>query len=466
MGLLLPLLPAALLLAHGIAASLPEPTSFFALETTRALGWHWRWLLLGSGIAVCLIPALRRWIWGALQTMGKEWNRWPRWIRVGCLFFGVGGLLVGIRCQNFYLGDSYHLVHAIPRGLWVSWNEPLDIMLHAGLHRVLVWFTPLATAEGAYAILSIGAGLVYMGLPGRIARVAGLTGNARSLFIGAMLSMGAMQLFFGYAESYTLCSLVIVLYMASGMRRLCEGTNIALAAFLAGLAVSLHPLSLTLGPSLLYLAWVETGQERKIAHAGGPGALDRWRRLGSAGFWFGLPILLLIVGVVLGGYGLARFGKTDNPGGADKQMLVPLWETSSRFERYTLLSREHVSDKLSALTAGSALGLPMVLLGLLAAWRRRQKLDRGALFLGILAAGMLIFVALWNPDLGAARDWDLFAPAAFPVTALGAYLLATNLQGRQLRDAALLYPMAAAMVAIPWIWSNSTRAMPPRGWRG
>ncbi len=92
--------------------------------------------------------------------------------------------------------------------------------------------------------------------------------------------------------------------------------------------------------------------------------------------------------------------------------------------------------------------------------------DRAAIFLGTAAGGMLLWVFLWNPDLGAARDWDLFAPAAFPLTAWGAYLMASHLDEATLETAAVTYPLSSFLVTAPWIAENSVRALPgtrPRG---
>ena len=79
-----------------------------------------------------------------------------------------------------------------------------------------------------------------------------------------MLTCGSVQLFFGYAESYTLVSLLSLLSLTAGLRSLRLGAGASGAAFLGGLAVCFHPLAFTLGPALLLLAW---GSIRRLALA-------------------------------------------------------------------------------------------------------------------------------------------------------------------------------------------------------
>jgi hypothetical protein len=455
MRFLLLLAPAVLLVAHGLLAG-RDPELLFGLNATRGWPAALRWAWLGLGLAAVVSPRLREMIAAAAGRVAAPFGRLPRPLRLALLGLAAFAVLLALRCRNFYLGDSFHLIHAIPRGLWVHWNEPLDILLHAAVHRPIAWLTGAATAEWSYALLSALAGVLYLPLPGRIAAELGLAGSARALFVGLMLTGGAMQLFFGYAESYTLCSLTLTAYLLLAARSLRRGTSVVPPGLMAGLAVCFHPLTLSLGPSLLVLAWLHPH--------GRPGRLLRSIKACAA---FALPAVLLVLALVgPGGYSLSRLGQVDKPGGGDGKMLVPLWKTETRFEYKTLFSARHVLDVANQLVLTSPLGLPAVGLGLLAAWRRRRRLDQAALLLGSAAAGMMIFLCLWNPDLGAARDWDLFAPVAFPLTALGAYLLAAHLDERDRRTAAVLYPLCSALVTAPWIAGNAVPAMPPAGWRG
>lgn len=442
--ILLLLGPVALLAAHGLLAE-GDPALVFGFDALRGWSWPARWGWLGLGLAAAAIGPLRRGLFESVRAAAHGLDRLGWAGRVALPLAAAAAVLIVLRCQNFYLGDSFHLINAIPKGLLLHWNEPLDILAHALAYRALAALSGAGSAEGAYAALSILAGLAYLFVPGRMAATLGLEGAARGLFVGMMLSCGAVQLYFGYAESYTLCSLALTLYLAAALRHLRQGSGVALPALLAGLAICFHPLTLSLGPSGLYLALARPGRARSLA---------------TAAFFAALPVALLALGMTLAGHGLGRIGSTDLPGGGDHDMLVPLWQAGTRFERVTLFSGRHLLDVLNQIVLISPLALPMLALG---RWPRK---DPAAVFLALAAGGMLLFLFLWNPDLGAARDWDLFAPVAFPLTALAAYLFARPLQGRDLEDAAVIYPLASALVTAAWIAGNAVRQMPPPQWRG
>lgn len=473
--------PVALLLMHALLAE-ADPRKFFGFDSTRIWPIWLRWTWLGLGILAAISDTVRSRLTRAAIATRLMTGRVPpilRWIGIVAV---TVALLVGLRCQNFFLGDSYHLIRAIPRGLMVHWNEPLDILLHALVFRGLAVFLEMSSAEWSYVVVSGAAGLVYVFLPSRMARELELEGSAKALFVGMMLTCGSIQLFFGYAESYTLVSLLSLLSLTAGLRSLRLGTGAGGAAFLGGLAVCFHPLAFTLGPALLLLAW------------------GSMRRLALAAVCYVLPIGLLILGMTIGGHGLSMLGTVDKPGGGDNSMLVPLWETDARYERTTLFAPRHFWEVFNTVCLSSPLALPMIAFGLGFARKGRRRgavttdaetkgqrraevaaesglpgpssAGEGATesgwrigaggFLAAAAAGMGLFVALWNPDLGAAGDWDLFAAAGFVFTVYGAYLMCHALDEEELRLAAVLYPLSSFLVTAPWILGNSVRAIPPR----
>ncbi len=74
------------------------------------------------------------------------------------------------------------------------------------------------------------------------------------------------------------------------------------------------------------------------------------------------PMVLVAGGVVLlmelSGNGLAALTTTDRPGGGDGALFVPLTETTTRWEHYTMFSWAHLLDWLNMqmLTAPVTLG--------------------------------------------------------------------------------------------------------------
>ncbi len=478
-GALVALCPLAVLAVFGALADAPW-RGVFGVDALRGWGPA-RWAWLGLGVLLVVSPSLRAGAIRALAGVAARWRRMPGGLRRGLSLMAWAGLFVGWRCQNFFLGDSFQLTHTVGRLLYVHWSEPLDILLHAGGYSVLHAVTGATTAELSYVALSTLAGLAYVQLPPLIARDLGLDEHGRRLLVGLMWTVGAMQLFFGYVESYTLCSLGLTAYMALALRVLRPGWSQPTGAstserdpgarqrrllrwtgLTAGVTVCLHPLTLSAMPSLLVVAWAAPALlpgRSAGAHLEVTVATRAWSVVRTLA-WTALPVALLIAGVHLSGHGLDRFGHTDVPGGGDGRMLVPLLEATTRFERKTLLSWLHWRDVLNELTLIAPLGLVALLVGGVAGALRGFRWDARLSFLAVATAGMAVFVTLWNPDLGAARDWDLYAPAAFPLTLFGALLLCRTLRPDEVETASVTWPLTALLVTAPWVWANSHRRVP------
>jgi len=86
-----------------------------------------------------------------------------------------------------------------------------------------------------------------------------------------------------------------------------------------------------------------------------------------------------------------------------------------------------------------------------------------------------LFISVWNPDYGGRRDWDLFAPAALPLTLLAAYLWRDMaepagkpsgdmpvLSQAELAEAALMVAGVSAIFTAAWVYSNTI----PWSWPG
>ncbi len=139
--------------------------------------------------------------------------------------------------------------------------------------------------------------------------------------------------------------------------------------------------------------------------------------------------MLLVAGATVlmmevGGHGVAMLFYGDRPGGDDGRWLVPLWETTTRREHYTMFSWLHLRDLLNQQALVAPVVLPALLLGWLGTLQRstgldqRQRTQSIGRFLCWAAGAHLLLVCLWNPDFGGQRDWDLFSLAAIPTTLL------------------------------------------------
>ncbi|WP_423222243.1 hypothetical protein [Candidatus Amarolinea aalborgensis] len=279
-------------------------------------------------------------------------------------------LFWALRLVHTRWGDAYILTNAIPLPdpalrLVYTWQAPLTVFWHAKLWALgqRLWQWP--DAFPAYAITSVAAGAVYVFVVLQLAWEVGRRRGQRLLVAGLLLSLGAMQLFFGYVENYTLPAVAIMIYLWLAARTLAGKTPLWAAAAALGLANALHPSTLNLAPSLLILT---AASARRI---GWPRAL-----LQTA-----VPLLLIGAGVIAfmqaGGHGIQALLTSDRPGGGDARWLVPLWTTSTRWEHYTMFSWGHLVDIVNQQLLSAPVSLAVVLL-CLGFWRQTRHLTRPA----------------------------------------------------------------------------------------
>lgn len=450
-SILFPLLTLMLLALHLYVWTLPRTPTPIPEPNTPEAHWWGLWpvtYLPGWAMAVGVGLVL-------LALVVSVW--WPAWIeRVGerGWEWGIGLLVIGGLVIGFYLlpvvhtrwGDAYILTKALALDdpalrLTHSWQAPLDVRLHSQLwitfHERFGW----NDAMPVYHLLSPVAGLVYLLAAVGISRQ--LNPLPHWIPFALLTSIGVMQLFFGYIENYSFAAAGILLYLWLGLRVLKHQSPLWLAALALAVTNALHPSTLVYGLSLLYLGWYRSRDE--IGNTRDASRITLRQSSGQAhhGLQITLPMLLIGGGTILmmelGGHGIGALLTTDRPGGGDARWLVPLWETSTRWEQYTLLSWPHLRDMINQQLLVAPIVLPGILLVLcdyvLRDYVLRDKDSRNhavrstqhtTTFLSLAALPHLLLTWLWNPDYGGQRDWDLFSLAAIPLTVLFAWLLASR----------------------------------------
>lgn len=370
-------------------------------------------------------------------------------------------------------GDAYLLSRALAwpdpdLRLTHSWQAPLDVFLHSQIwlrfHQAFGWG---ADATPVYRLLSPLAGALYLLIALAMAQEDEQTPNW--LTFGLLASLGVLQLFFGYVENYSFAAVGVLCYLWLGLRTLRGRAPLWLAALALAITNGLHPSTVVLAPSLLYLGWQWwTGQR---ARGAGRDASAR------AIVAIAAPMLLVAGGVLFlmesGGHGVAALLTSDRPGGGDGRWLVPLFATTTRWEHYTMFSWQHLRDFLNEQMLVAPVVLPALLL--LAIFTRFREVAKPSLSqvhappmetstrFFLLAAGFhLLLTWLWNPDYGGQRDWDLFSLAAIPTALLLAHLLPRRLSRRALVPAVLPLLLVQALHTTAWIYQNRL----PWNWPG
>ena len=370
-------------------------------------------------------------------------------------------LLSALTLPLFYLGrvvhtrwgDAYLLVKGIAHPdvrLTYNWQAPLDIFVHARLFQLGERLWGWTDAMPAYWWLSSLAGAVAVWTLFRLADEIGRSDAERWTIFGVMATLGAMQLFFGYPENYTLISLLILLYLWLGWRFVQGKTSLWTPSIILALAHAFHPATLILQPSLWFLAWWASSRKHEVSR--------RWWRIIAY-----LPALILppvVIGAAtfalmsVGGRGMNAFLGEEAPGGGDHRWLVPLTTLSSDWEYYTQFSRGHLIEFINQQLLVMPFTLPLLLALILGFWRRLPK-DGYALFLFVAASAYVLLTWLWNPDYGGQRDWDLFAPAAWPATMLAVYWLTRVFQNSVLVRTATIIIAVQFVHTLAWVYSNT-----------
>jgi hypothetical protein len=138
--------------------------------------------------------------------------------------------------------------------------------------------------------------------------------------------------------------------------------------------------------------------------------------------------------------------------GNNPYMLVPL----SSQDTYTLVSWTHLANLVNEHALVAPVALPLLVL--VALWYHRRLPWRDPLVVALLlsAAGLLLFASTLYPDLGAANDWDLFAPAALPYTLLAGFAFTRAVRdGEGKAFAAMVLLFSAGAHAALWVLQNA-----------
>jgi hypothetical protein len=364
-----------------------------------------------------------------------------------------------------------------------SWQAPLDVFIHSQVWLTFQAIWGWSDAAPVYRLLSPLAGILYLLAALGLSRSSHFSPGW--LAFGLLASVGLLQLFFGYVENYSFAAAGVLIFLCFGLGIMIWSLPLWAASLTLAFTAALHPSTLVLIPSLLFLGWWT------------------WRkgtlRLAAVAAQILVPMVVVVGGTVLlmtaGGHGLQALVSTDRPGGGDARWFVPLAETQTRWEHYTMWSLAHLRDFLNEQLLVAPVVLPgLILIGLWCASLKligrsdvrpthvtgekrgdlvtgfsgpnsaarhdtnRRRCWRGAptTFLLIATAFYLLFIWTWNPDYGGQRDWDLFSLFALPATLLLAALLPAVLpERRYLRAAALPLLLVQAMHTAAWIYQNT-----------
>ncbi len=383
---------------------------------------------------VVLVPKINAILYklfaGFFGLVDTKLKRVTRQYKYFLLSLGSIVLFWMLRAKTHLLGDGSLRGSEIALGTKFSVTEPLDFYLHALVYR----FSNL-DAYQTYILISCLAGGLFVFLALSLSYLLGQDNKQRVLAFVVLVSMGSVQLFFGYVESYSLVYAGVMAYFLLSFLYSKGRCGLFFPSLVLLLSISLHLSAVYLLPSLIYLHVVHSPKAARFLN---------FRKTLNVAF-----ILLLV------GAGLIVLSKTNpNPTGVTSY-LIPL--TGNENDPYSLFSGAHLLDMVNEQLLLSPIGLILWAIVILFA-RKIDFKDRAVTFLMIVTCFSFVFALVMDPKLGYARDWDLFSSTALGYTVLGIYLGLNYFRAAKIRS---LDYMVLALVSValfstgPWIWVNA-----------
>lgn len=374
-----------------------------------------------------------------------------------------------LRIRHLRWGDADFIVKALAytgadRPVWTiyNWQSPLTIFTHAKLWLLLNPGTGIAV-DTLYALTSVLAGGIFVFLCLSCAGLLGDTTSEKFVLAGLLLTVGAVELFFGYIENYTLMSVGLLLTLYLSLRHIRSGTSLVWPSLSLAVTNAFHPSTIVVWPALLYLGTHPPVPEKPGRPAT---AVHRWLSVL-------LPPILVFVALsafmAAGGHGPGAMLVDDRPGGADAIPFVPLFRVTTEWQHYTMFSAAHFLDWINEHLLISPAGLLLLGVFAVAAVGRSLGVQRSAAyqtmdgrssrettFLAVAGLTYLLLTFVWNPDYGGRKDWDLFAPSAFVYTLWAAVLFVRRWRtDKELARLGLLLISFSAVHTGTWVIFNT-----------
>ena len=435
---------------------------FFALhliasfvDTARFWGFHhWRFfpisirLLLCVGLLMC-IPKVNRVIVRHAE---------PLFSNIASKFFSIHKILSAtvlslfffvifwcFRNRTHFLGDGYILIRSVTKGNQLIWAEPFDSYFHFFVYRILKnsfgW-----NAETSYAFVSCFFGACFVFGAVLFSRVMAKDASKKFFLLFSLLSMGSVQLFFGYVESYTILIFEIFVFIFVSLLYLQNKCSLFFSSFVLSLTMCTHTSAVILLPSLVYLYLCKAKGWRFSQHNV---SLFLKMVLG-----FMIPILLFLFLIDQLGFSVTVFLREITR----ESHIVPLIHAGDGSEsfRYGLLSFTHVLNIVNEFILIAPLGLLLGLWTFLYVRGKNETKDQVAVFLALLSVLCVLYIVLLKPDKGASRDWDLFAMCSIPWTLFGVYVfIHRSIHKETFLRIGLVLVCAGFLHTVPWIVINA-----------
>ncbi|HEX7400847.1 MAG TPA: hypothetical protein VF369_01595, partial [candidate division Zixibacteria bacterium] len=340
-----------------------------------------------------------------------------------------------LRTKTHLLGDGFQILDNLKAGsLTPNWSQPLAIWIYLNSYHLL---DRLFGLDGAtvYALISYLAGMIFVIFAIRLAVLLGRSTSTRLFVFLILILMGSTELFFGYAEHYPLLCAGILVYIFYGLKYLRKETGFYVPVIIFLILLPIHFSALYLLPSLLYILYLQFKGETSTGISN------------NKNLWF-----FILLGFIL------CFGSLLYLRNGDRLVLIhlmPVLHGGYTGPHYTLFSPDHIIDFINQQLLISPIGFALCLIFLVSRPKNLNVKKQVFRFLLIVALAQLLLNFIFNPGLGAPRDWDLFASVGLGYTVLALFLftqISPDLKWSRLK---LNLVIVAFLFILPWILINA-----------
>lgn len=443
----------------------------YFLSSFSSSNWFWgfnllyffspmyRRVILGIGILLC-IPVISRTIVRQTEDrLSETISRVVRkvdgrilWLLVSFLSFAFFWIL---RTKTHFLGDGYVRIGALESNRVFTAKSLLDHTIASGFYRLLGRHFEVSAGDSC-ALLSCLYGVLFVLGVFILASLATRDVWNRLFVIAVFLSLGTVAFFFGYVEAYQAVTVAILFYVIASLYYLRCKCSLLIPLSVFTLAVLLHLTALCLLPSLIFLL-LYTGRN-----------MFRKSEI-SRSILIALAFCAVGYAVVSQSFVfLADYFKISDISPSIWYLsperlihyvgenLVPFTRSAVQPGGYTIYSAVHFSNVVNELLLVSPLLFPLMFVSIFPFARRFCK-DDFMRFLIIASIPLLLLNLTFNPRIGAARDWDLFAAGGVAYGALIVFFF-LQLFTTCPKVKYVMVPLLFVSVShtIPWILTNAS----------
>lgn len=360
-----------------------------------------------TALAVLLfMPPVSRRLLVASQTLIVRCSKMSKYLVAALIGVGACVLFWLLREQIYLLGDGYLNSEFITRptikGKLVA--EPLTAFIFWFFYQKILLPFGIDNSVLSFQILNCLAGVAFLFVLKHLTDLLLKTPQQKFVMMLLVLSAGSIQLFFGYVEDYALLLLALTVYIFLSVRHLQGRGHWLVPAVMLGVMFTLHFGTIVLLPTLLLLYL----RDRSI-----------------------LKVLIQVVAVtavaamifVVIGYPLNIFVDTFlQRRSLSGSHVLPMAELSSEWQRYTLISWEHLLDIFNQQMLIAPFTILLIVIGMLLFAREIKWKDSTLIFLIASSLCAFLFLVVVNCEIGASRDWDMLASYNLPLLLLNGFL--------------------------------------------